>query len=105
MLNTDKLIIIFSPIFISLLISIILATIILTLSYVIVVQQADYEKISAYECGFQPFEEARTKFDVRVDLVAILFIIFDLEVMFLFPWSITLYNLDFFGIGIMYFFL
>lgn len=50
----------------------------------------DSEKVSAYECGFEPFSEARMKFDVRFYLVAILFIIFDLEIAFLFPWSITL---------------
>jgi len=50
----------------------------------------DTEKISAYECGFEPFSDARMKFDVRFYLVAILFIIFDLEIAFLFPWSITL---------------
>ena len=50
----------------------------------------DKEKLSAYECGFTPFEDARVKFDVRFYLVAILFIIFDLEVAFLFPWAISL---------------
>ena len=50
----------------------------------------DSEKTSAYECGFEPFSDARMKFDVRFYLVAILFIIFDLEIAFLFPWSITL---------------
>ena len=50
----------------------------------------DSEKLSAYECGFEPFEDARVKFDVRFYLVAILFIIFDLEVAFLFPWAISL---------------
>ena len=50
----------------------------------------DKEKLSAYECGFEPFEDARVKFDVRFYLVAILFIIFDLEVAFLFPWAISL---------------
>ena len=50
----------------------------------------DVEKLSAYECGFEPFSDARMKFDVRFYLVAILFIIFDLEIAFLFPWSVTL---------------
>src|ERR1700729_32906 len=52
-------------------------------------QQPDPEKLSAYECGFNAFDDARMKFDVRFYLVAILFIIFDLEVAFLFPWAIT----------------
>src|SRR5476649_2406023 len=57
-------------------------------------QQPDPEKLSAYECGFPAFGDARMKFDVRFYLVAILFIIFDLEVAFLFPWAITLTKLD-----------
>jgi len=55
------------------------------LSYVLVYQEADNEKSSAYECGFQPFEDARNKFNVKYYLVAILFMIFDLEIMYLFP--------------------
>ena len=55
------------------------------------------EKLSAYECGFEPFDDARRKFDVRFYLVAILFIIFDLEVAFLFPWAISLGQIGLFG--------
>ena len=55
------------------------------------------EKLSAYECGFEPFDDARRKFDVRFYLVAILFIIFDLEVAFLFPWAISLADIGMFG--------
>ncbi len=55
------------------------------------------EKLSAYECGFEAFDDARRRFDVRFYLVAILFIIFDLEVAFLFPWSITLGDIGWFG--------
>jgi len=55
------------------------------------------EKLSAYECGFEPFDDARRKFDVRFYLVAILFIIFDLEVAFLFPWAISLGDIGLFG--------
>jgi NADH-quinone oxidoreductase subunit A len=65
----------------------------------------DSEKLSAYECGFDAFEDARTKFDVRYYLVAILFIIFDLEVTFLFPWAISLRNIEFFGFWSMMVFL
>jgi NADH-quinone oxidoreductase subunit A len=57
----------------------------------------DPEKLSAYECGFNAFDDARMKFDVRFYLVSILFIIFDLEVAFLFPWAITFGNLGWFG--------
>lgn len=55
------------------------------------------EKLSAYECGFEPFDDARRKFDVRFYLVAILFIIFDLEVAFLFPWAISLGDIGMLG--------
>jgi len=60
-------------------------------------QKPDAEKLSAYECGFAPFEDARQRFDVRFYLVAILFIIFDLEVAFLFPWAVTLGDTGMFG--------
>jgi len=55
------------------------------------------EKLSSYECGFEPFDDARRKFDVRFYLVAILFIIFDLEVAFLFPWAVSLGDIGIFG--------
>ena len=61
-------------------------------------QQKPYsEKLSAYECGFEPFDDARRRFDVRYYLVAILFIIFDLEVAFLFPWAVSLSAIGWFG--------
>lgn len=63
------------------------------------------EKVSAYECGFDPFSDTRGRFDVRFYLVSILFIIFDLEVSFLFPWSVSLSRLDFFGFVTMMLFL
>ncbi len=58
----------------------------------------DAEKLSPYECGFEPFEESRMKFDVRYYLVAILFIIFDLEIAFLFPWAVSLGAIGTFGL-------
>jgi len=75
------------------------------LSFFLGKRNPDKEKISAYECGFSPFEDARQKFDVRFYLVAILFIVFDLEVTFLFPWSITLNYSNFFGFFVMFIFL
>jgi len=66
-------------------VSLLLSLVILAASYFLAVQQADSEKLSPYECGFNPFDDARHKFDVRFYLVGILFIIFDLEVSFLFP--------------------
>jgi len=68
-------------------------------------QKPDSEKLSAYECGFEAFEDARRKFDVRYYLVAILFIIFDLEVAFLFPWAVTLGEIGTFGFWSMVVFL
>ena len=65
----------------------------------------DSEKLSAYECGFEAFDDARGRFDVRFYLVAILFIIFDLEVAFLFPWAISLGKIGIFGFWSMIFFL
>jgi NADH-quinone oxidoreductase subunit A len=74
-------------------------------SYVIARQKPDSEKLSAYECGFEAFDDARSRFDVRFYLVAILFIIFDLEVAFLFPWAISLGDIGLFGFWSMIVFL
>lgn len=75
------------------------------LSYFLVYQESDIEKNSAYECGFQPFEDTRSKFNVRYYLIAILFMIFDLEIMYLFPWSISISTSSFFGIWSIFIFL
>lgn len=77
--------------------SFLLSLIIFFLSYVVASQPSDTEKISAYECGFNPFEDARNQFDIRFYLVAILFIIFDLEVSFMFPWALTLSSIGVLG--------
>ena len=66
-------------------------------SLVLAWQKPYPEKLTAYECGFEPFEDARRPFDVRFYLVAILFIIFDLEVAFLFPWAVSLSHIGLFG--------
>ncbi|HET7403418.1 MAG TPA: NADH-quinone oxidoreductase subunit A [Usitatibacter sp.] len=68
-------------------------------------QNPDSEKLSPYECGFEAFEDARMKFDVRYYLVAILFILFDLEIAFLFPWAIVLQDIGWFGLVAMLVFL
>ena len=65
----------------------------------------DSEKLSPYECGFEAFEDSRMKFDVRYYLVAILFIIFDLEIAFLFPWAVVLDSIGLFGFVAMMIFL
>jgi NADH-quinone oxidoreductase subunit A len=70
---------------------------ILLVPFLVAYKQPDAEKLSAYECGFNPFDDARMKFDVRYYLVAILFIIFDLEVSFLFPWAVVFGDLGTFG--------
>jgi|TARA_Y100000780_G_scaffold90377_1_gene82088 NADH-quinone oxidoreductase subunit A len=67
------------------LLSLILSIILVIVSYALIQQKVYKEKISAYECGFEPFEDARNKFDIRFYIVAILFLIFDIEVIYLFP--------------------
>jgi NADH-quinone oxidoreductase subunit A len=73
--------------------------------FVVAYKQPDPEKLSAYECGFNAFDDARMKFDVRFYLVAILFIIFDLEVSFLFPWAVAFGQVGLFGFWSMMVFL
>src|SRR6202034_810381 len=73
--------------------------------FLVAFQQPDPEKLSAYECGFNAFDDARMKFDVRFYLVAILFIIFDLEVTFMFPWAVTFRQVGVYGFWAMMIFL
>ncbi|HAD25632.1 MAG TPA: NADH-quinone oxidoreductase subunit A [Alphaproteobacteria bacterium] len=73
--------------------------------FVLAENRPDPEKLSAYECGFEAFDDARMKFDVRFYLVAILFIIFDLEVAFLFPWAVALGDIGLYGFWSMMIFL
>jgi NADH-quinone oxidoreductase subunit A len=77
--------------------SLALAILILGASYFLSFQNPDTEKLSAYECGFDPYEDARNQFDVRFYFVAILFILFDLEAMYLFPWAVSLGQINLFG--------
>ena len=93
------------PLLVYLVISMVLSMLILSLSFVFSTQKADPEKVSAYECGFDPFDDARARFDIRFYLVAILFIIFDLEVTFLFPWAISLGGIGILGFMSMMIFL
>jgi NADH-quinone oxidoreductase subunit A len=97
MQTMDALLIEYLPIVIFLGIALVLASLILVASYVIAPQHPDSEKLSAYECGFEAFGDARSKFDVRFYLVAILFIIFDLEVGYLFPWAVSFGEIGMFG--------
>ena len=77
----------------------------IVLNFLLSPNKPDPEKLSAYECGFEPFEDSRMEFDVRFYLVAILFIIFDLEIAFLFPWAISLGNIGIIGFSSMMIFL
>ena len=93
------------PIVIFLAIATGLAVVMVLASFLVARQNPDSEKVSPYECGFEPFGDARSKFDVRFYLVAILFIIFDLEIAFLFPWAITLGDIGLYGFWSMVIFL
>ena len=78
------------PILLFILFGLLVGAVMLTLGSLISPNRPDPEKLSPYECGFEAFEDARMKFDVRYYLVAILFILFDLEIAFLFPWAVVL---------------
>ena len=93
------------PILVFLGVAVVLATVMVLLPVVLAPHKPDVEKLSSYECGFEAFGDARGRFDVRFYLVAILFIIFDLEVAFLFPWAISLEKIGTFGFWSMMMFL
>ena len=82
-----------------------LSVLFIVLNFILSPKKPDPEKLSAYECGFEPFDDSRIEFDVRFYLVAILFIIFDLEIAFLFPWAISLGNIGLLGFCSMMIFL
>ena len=92
-------------IFLYFIIATLLAIVLLGVSFILATRKPDPEKVSAYECGFDPFDDARSRFDVQFYLVAILFIIFDLEVTFLFPWALVLNKVSLFGFWSMMVFL
>ena len=85
------------PIILFLIIALGLSVTFVVLNFLLSPKKPDPEKLSAYECGFEPFQDSRMEFDVRFYLVAILFIIFDLEIAFLFPWAISLGNIGLLG--------
>ena len=93
------------PIILFLIIALGLSFIFIMLNFLLSPKKPDPEKLSSYECGFEPFNDSRIEFDVRFYLVAILFIIFDLEIAFLFPWAISLGNIGFIGFSSMMIFL
>ena len=93
------------PVLIFIIIAFIAGVAMVSLGYFLGPSRPDSAKLSPYECGFESFEDARMKFDVRYYLVAILFIIFDLEIAFLVPWAIVLKQIGLFGFGAMAVFL
>ena len=93
------------PIIIFLIIALGLSLAFVFLNFIFSPNKPDPEKLSAYECGFEPFNDSRMEFDVRFYLVAILFIIFDLEIAFLFPWAISLGQIGLYGFCSMMLFL
>ena len=93
------------PIMLFLIIALGLSCAFVVINFILSPKNPDPEKLSAYECGFNAFDDARMKFDVRFYLVAILFIIFDLEIAFLFPWAVALKDISLLGFWSMIVFL
>jgi NADH:ubiquinone oxidoreductase subunit 3 (subunit A) len=87
--------------FIFFILSLVISLVLFIVSYLMARQSGGVEKLSSYECGFEPFDDARTYFDVKFYLIALLFLLFDIEVLFLFPWSVSLGCLGFFGYWVM----
>ena len=100
-MNLDQ----YLPVLLFILVGIAVGVVPLALGYILGPNRPDDAKHSPYECGFEAFEDARMKFDVRYYLVAILFILFDLEIAFLFPWAITLGHIGWAGFAAMMVFL
>jgi NADH-quinone oxidoreductase subunit A len=83
--------------FVLVLVSCILAVILVIFSYIFVLEDPDSEKLSTYECGYEPYENSRHVFNIRFFLIAILFVIFDIEMLFLIPWCVSISNLNLLG--------
>jgi NADH-quinone oxidoreductase subunit A len=103
--SLNQLLLGYLPLVVFIAVAAVLGLALLLSSFVFAYKQPDPEKLSAYECGFNAFDDARMKFDVRFYLVAILFIIFDLEVTFLFPWAVAFAKLGLLGFWSMMLFL
>ena len=101
----DNLLLEYLPILVFLGIALGLGLVLLLAAAIIAIRNPDPEKVSAYECGFNAFDDARMKFDVRFYLVSILFIIFDLEIAFLFPWAVAFKDISIIGFWSMIVFL
>ncbi len=102
---SEDLLINYLPIIVFIAIAVGMSVAMIILSFMVGKQKPDANKNAAYECGFDAFDDARNRFDVRFYLVAILFIIFDLEIAFLFPWAISLGAIGMFGFWSMMLFL
>ena len=103
--HMDQLFYDYLPIAIFLGVALFIALALMAVPFMVAVNNPDPEKVSAYECGFNAFDDARMKFDVRFYLVAILFIIFDLEMAFLFPWAVAFGDIGLYGFWAMMVFL
>nr|WP_256478307.1 NADH-quinone oxidoreductase subunit A [Notoacmeibacter sp. MSK16QG-6] len=103
--SVDQLLASYLPVLIFLGVALAIGLALMIAPFIIAYKDPDPEKLSAYECGFNAFDDARMKFDVRFYLVAILFIIFDLEVAFLFPWAVSFGAIGWFGFWSMMVFL
>src|ERR1700729_3372375 len=103
--SLSQLLLAYLPLVVFIGVAMVIGIVLLTVAFLVAYKQPDPEKLSAYECGFNPFDDARMKFDVRFYLVAILFIIFVLEVSFLFPWAAAFGQLGLFGFWSMMLFL
>ena len=93
------------PVLLFIIVALIFGVVLIGAGALVAPSKPDSEKLSPYECGFEAFEDARMKFDVRYYLVAILFILFDLEIAFLFPWAVSLNEIGIFGFWSMMIFL
>ena len=103
--NGNEMLETYLPVLVFIVIGTVVGAAMLTLGFVLSPSRPDSEKNSPYECGFEAFEDSRMKFDVRYYLVAILFIIFDLEIAFLFPWAVVLDEIGMVGFWAMMIFL
>ena len=101
----NQLLLDYLPLAVFLGVSLVIGAALMVAPFLVAVRHPDPEKVSAYECGFNAFDDARMKFDVRFYLVSILFIIFDLEVAFLFPWAVAFKQVGVFGFWSMMVFL
>jgi len=101
----DWLLLDFFSLFFFILLCFFLGLIVLFMPNVLILKDLELEKLSAYECGFDPFQDTRSNFDVQFYLVAMLFILFDIELIFLIPWIFALSYLNLFGLFVMFFFI